>query len=124
MSPSDSSRALFTSIIPAAVSSRSCFIFSMVLAKVLTSPLLVVLLSLVAHLLLVCRGLLRLPGGFSLTRPTGFGHRLAGGGYTALGFAVAQLSRDGLATSGHPLGIATRCPSRFRFLRLVGGVCI
>src|SRR5829696_9078790 len=37
-SPSDSSSARFTSIIPAAVSSRSCLIFSIVLAKVLTSP--------------------------------------------------------------------------------------
>src|SRR5215213_2389263 len=37
-SPSDSSRARFTSIIPAAVSSRSCLIFSTVLAKVFTSP--------------------------------------------------------------------------------------
>src|SRR5215210_5374138 len=38
MSPPDSSRARFTSIIPAAVSSRSCLIFSIVLAKVPTSP--------------------------------------------------------------------------------------
>src|ERR687893_1938696 len=38
-SPPASSRAFFTSIIPAAVSSRSCFIFSIVLAKLL--PLLV-----------------------------------------------------------------------------------
>src|SRR5215213_5767531 len=37
-SPSDSSSARFTSIIPAAVSSRSCLIFSIVLAKVTTSP--------------------------------------------------------------------------------------
>src|SRR5919107_2528196 len=37
-SPSDFSSARFTSIIPAAVSSRSCLIFSIVLAKVLTSP--------------------------------------------------------------------------------------
>src|SRR5215207_421659 len=37
--PSDSSSARFTSIIPAAVSSRSCLIFSIVLAKVTTSPL-------------------------------------------------------------------------------------
>src|SRR5215204_2991190 len=37
-SPSDSSSARFTSIIPAAVSSRSCLIFSIVLAKVPTSP--------------------------------------------------------------------------------------
>src|SRR5918997_1872157 len=37
-SPSDSSSARFTSIIPAAVSSRSCLIFSIVLAKALTSP--------------------------------------------------------------------------------------
>src|SRR5215218_10289155 len=37
-SPSDSSSARFTSIIPAAVSSLSCLIFSIVLAKVLTSP--------------------------------------------------------------------------------------
>src|SRR5215211_4673042 len=37
-SPSDSSSARFTSIIPAAVSSRSCLIFSIVLANVLTSP--------------------------------------------------------------------------------------
>src|SRR5215212_9233365 len=37
-SPSDSSSARFTSISPAAVSSRSCLIFSIVLAKVLTSP--------------------------------------------------------------------------------------
>src|SRR5919112_2127924 len=38
MSPFDSSRARFTSIIPAAVSSRSCLIFCMSLAKVPTSP--------------------------------------------------------------------------------------
>src|ERR687895_1344109 len=38
-SPSDSSSARFTSIIPAAVSSLSCLIFSIVLAKVPTSPL-------------------------------------------------------------------------------------
>src|SRR5918995_1331591 len=37
-SPSASSSARFTSIIPAAVSSRSCLIFSIVLAKVTTSP--------------------------------------------------------------------------------------
>src|SRR5215217_1057405 len=37
-SPSDSSSARFTSIIPAAVSSRSCLIFSIVLAKAPTSP--------------------------------------------------------------------------------------
>src|SRR5918998_2892585 len=37
-SPSDSSSARFTSIMPAAVSSRSCLIFSIVLAKALTSP--------------------------------------------------------------------------------------
>src|SRR5215210_3187831 len=37
-SPSDSSSARFTSIIPAAVSSRSCLIFSIVLANVTTSP--------------------------------------------------------------------------------------
>src|SRR5215208_788729 len=37
-SPSDSSSARFTSIIPAAVSSRSCLIFSIVLAKVTASP--------------------------------------------------------------------------------------
>src|SRR5215210_3092266 len=37
-SPSDSSSACFTSIIPAAVSSRSCLIFSIVLAKAPTSP--------------------------------------------------------------------------------------
>src|SRR5215210_5951852 len=37
-SPSDSSSARFTSIIPAAVSSRSCLIFSIVLANVPTSP--------------------------------------------------------------------------------------
>src|SRR5215203_2824557 len=37
-SPSDSSSARFTSIIPAAVSSLSCLIFSIVLAKVTTSP--------------------------------------------------------------------------------------
>src|SRR5215211_6639032 len=37
-SPLDSSSARFTSIIPAAVSSRSCLIFSIVLAKVLSSP--------------------------------------------------------------------------------------
>src|ERR671911_1060384 len=37
-SPSDSSSARFTSIIPAAVSSLSCLIFSIVLAKVPTSP--------------------------------------------------------------------------------------
>src|SRR5215208_3935040 len=36
-SPSDSSSARFTSIIPAAVSSRSCLIFSIVLAKAPTS---------------------------------------------------------------------------------------
>src|SRR5215212_1582357 len=35
-SPPDSSSAFFTSIIPAAVSSRSCFIFSIVLAKPLS----------------------------------------------------------------------------------------
>src|SRR5687768_8574860 len=37
-SPSDSSSARFTSIIPAAVSSRSCLIFSIVLAKAPNSP--------------------------------------------------------------------------------------
>src|SRR5215218_7030268 len=37
-SPSDSSSARFTSIFPAAVSSRSCLIFSIVLAKVTASP--------------------------------------------------------------------------------------
>src|SRR5918994_2232286 len=37
-SPLDSSRARFTSIIPAAVSSRSCLIFSIVLANVPSSP--------------------------------------------------------------------------------------
>src|SRR5215210_4744473 len=37
-SPSDSSSARFTSIIPAAVSSRSCLIFSIVPAKAPTSP--------------------------------------------------------------------------------------
>src|SRR5215217_805709 len=37
-SPSDSSSARFTSIIPAAVSSRSCLIFSIVLAKAPTFP--------------------------------------------------------------------------------------
>src|ERR671921_424602 len=37
-SPSDSSNARLTSIIPAAVSSRSCLIFSIVLAKFPNSP--------------------------------------------------------------------------------------
>src|SRR5215210_6513117 len=42
-SPPDSSSAFFTSIMPAAVSSRSCFIFSIVLAKPLSLLVLLVL---------------------------------------------------------------------------------
>src|SRR5918994_6534473 len=62
-SPPASSSAFFTSIIPAAVSSRSCFIFSIVLAKLL--PLLV----LSRRLLLGALGLaLFLLGGLGLLR--------------------------------------------------------
>src|ERR687896_400238 len=57
-SPSDSSSARFTSIIPAAVSSRSCLIFSIVLAKVL--------LLLSNFVILVWRLLFDAPGLFCL----------------------------------------------------------
>src|SRR5215212_7973613 len=62
-SPPDSSSAFFTSIIPAAVSSRSCFIFSMVLAKLLS------LLVLYRSRLLGSRGLgVVLPRSLELRR--------------------------------------------------------
>src|SRR5918998_349652 len=94
-SPPASSSAFFTSIIPAAVSSRSCFIFSIVLAKPL--PLLVLSRS---------RRLGSLGLGVVLLGSLGLGLRLVGLlrflslGLPLLGLGLLGLTGDGLPRVG------------------------
>src|SRR5918998_3552230 len=113
-SPPASSSAFFTSIIPAAVSSRSCFIFSIVLAKLL--PLLVLSRS-------------RRLGGpglcvFLLGR-LGLGLRLVGGRPSlSLGLALPGLLRVGLPGVGL-FDLGSRAGLRLRGLdrgRVDGGL--
>src|SRR5215210_2124928 len=116
-SPPDSSSARLTSIIPAAVSSRNCFIFSMLLTKALTSPLLVVLVGPRRFLARGCCRLVRLG-----LLDCGLRGRIV-----VRGGLLGPLAQRGLLTgpqaptAGHAFGLAARSAPRFGDVRLVGG---
>src|ERR671916_2694101 len=107
-SPPDSSSAFLTSIMPAAVSSRSCFIFSIVLAKLLS------LLVLSRRRLLGALGL-----GFALLNGLGLLRRCVRFG-TALGSGGLELANLGRWAGLRLRGLGRRRVGRRRVGRGLG----